>query len=275
MKREANHKISHSVFLGALFGTVTAIVTTVGCSSKPKPAATLALTSPTTNLSVSPVAPKSVAFTADGVPTKPVEKPVAKKDKTEKSKATSFKSRDYGVSFQYPWQYTRVGAKAIANDDSLQPQSDGLDGQMTLVRIDIPKGFYPDTDFDSGYFTLSIDPGLKKDECDATLKSDKDAKPQLVNINGLEYRWVETSSGGQGESAKVRDYAGFANDTCYELETGVKTKNDGLSREVDPDQVLRRLDPMLVSVKVDSAYQSPESQQLQSEKKDENSNAGK
>jgi hypothetical protein len=124
------------------------------------------------------------------------------------------------------------------------------------VRIEIPNGFYPGTDFDSGYFTLSIDAGLKKDECDSTLKADKDAKPQTVNINGVEYRWVETSSGGHGESAKVRDYAGFANDTCYELETGVKTKNDGISREIDPDQVLRRLDPMLISVKIDSAYKT-------------------
>jgi hypothetical protein len=261
MKRDSNRSNSgqfNLVVLGALLGTFTVIVTTAGCSSKPKPPASLALTSPTANMSVSPVAPKSVAFTADSVPTKPVEKTVAKKDRTEKPKATSFKSRDYGVSFEYPWQYTRVGAKAIAGDYSLQPQSDGLESQLTLVRIDIPKGFYPGTDFDSGYFMLSVNPSLEKDKCEATLKSDQDAKPQLVNINGIEYRWVEHNSGGNGESAKVRDYVGFADDNCYELETGVKTKNDGLSREIDPEQVLRRLDPILISVKIDSAYKPSE-----------------
>jgi hypothetical protein len=256
MKRAANHKISRQLspaVLGALFGTLTAIVTTAGCSSQPKPPAALALTSPMAKVSVSPEAPKSVAFTANSIPTKPIEKSKVQA-KADKPRAASFKSHDYGVSFEYPWQYTRVGAKAISNSSWLQPQADGLDSQLTLVRIDIPKGFYPGTDFDSGYFMLSVNPGLKKDECEATLKAAKDSKPQMVNINGVEYRWIETKSGGHGESAKVRDYAGFADDTCYEMETGIKTKNDGLSREIDTDQVLRRLDPILISVKVDSAY---------------------
>jgi len=245
-----------------LIGTLTAIVTTVACSSKPKP--TVVTKVRPASFVVRPEAPKSVAFTSETAPTKAVEKSVPPV-KGPQSKFNVYKSHDYGVSFQYPWQYTRVGAKAVADDYSLQPQSDGLNGQITLVRIDIPKGFYPGTDFDSGYFTLSINPDLKKDECEATLKTAKDSKPQMVNINGVEYRWVESNSGGHGESAKVRDYVGFATDTCYELETGVKTKNDGLAREIEADQVLKRLDPILISVKVDSAYQ-PNKEQPQDSK---------
>ena len=270
MKRESTRQLRPLIF-GTVLGTLTAIVTTVGCASKPKP--TVVLSAQPVSMSVRPQAPKSVAFTSDGVPTKAVEKP-ASAEKAPQSKFIGYKSRDYGVSFQYPWQYTRLGAKAVAGDYSLQPQSDGLNSQLTLVRIDIPKGFYPGTDFDSGYFALSVDPDLNKDQCEAVLKPAK-GQPQVVNINGVEYRWMESSSGSHGESAKIRDYAGFANDTCYELETGVKTKNDGLSREIDPDQVLRRLDPILISVKIDSAYQAPAKQQMQSAKENPPSESGK
>lgn len=254
-----------------LIGTLTTLVTTVACSSKPKP--TVVTKVQPASFVIRPEAPKSVAFTAETTPTKVVEK--AATPVKPQSKYVSFKSRDYGVSFEYPWQYTRLGAKAIADDYSLQPQSDGLASQLTLVRVEVPKGFYPGTDFDSGYFMLSLNPDLKQDECESTLKVAKGNNPQKVNINGVEYKWMETNSGGHGESAKVRDYVAFVNDTCYELETGVKTKNDGLSREVDPDQVLKRLDPILVSVKIDSGSQFPAKQQLQSSKEVPTTDSGK
>jgi len=112
----------------------------------------------------------------------------------------------------------------------------------------VPQGFYPGTDFESGYFMLSLNPEINEEQCNATVKSAKDDKG--VNINGVVFHRSELESGGHGEAAKIRNYVAFTNNTCYELETGVKTKNDGLSREVDPDQVLKRLDPILISVKV-------------------------
>jgi len=54
---------------------------------------------------------------------------------------------------------------------------------------------------------------------------------------------------------------------CYEIETGVKTKNDGKQREVNPDQVMKRLEPILMSVNIDTGKVSPAKQQLLSEVK--------
>jgi hypothetical protein len=76
-------------------------------------------------------------------------------------------------------------------------------------------------------------------------------------INGVEFRWIETDTGGRGQAAKLRQYATFTNGTCYELEMGVKTRNDdGLARDVDPDQVLRRLGTILRTVKILPAMQN-------------------
>jgi hypothetical protein len=182
----------------------------------------------------------------------PVVKPSA-------SKLLVYRSRDYGVSFVYPWQYAYISAKTVAKGDaSLRPKSDGHEGQFTLARVEVPSGFYPDTDFESGYFTLSLNPELSEQECEATLSPGKDGKVETETINGVDFRWVETESGGRGNASKVRNYVVFTNATCYELELGVKTSNrDGMAREVDPDQVMRRLDGMLRSVKIVQATQNP------------------
>ncbi len=235
-----------------LLGTLAA--TTVACSTKSKPA-------------VSSTVPASAslrpAVLQTGVPV--VEQPapvaVSKKASAKPSaaKLLVYRSRDYGVSFDYPWQYSFVSAKAVANgDDSLRPKSDGHEGQFALARVEIPKGFYSDTDYESGYFTLSLNPDLNQQECESVLNPANDAKPESDTINGVEFRWVETDSGGRGQAAKLRQYVAFTNGTCYELEMGVKTSNDGgLAREVNPDQVLRRLDGILRTVRIQPSTEKP------------------
>ncbi|HLJ96816.1 MAG TPA: hypothetical protein VKU02_26820, partial [Gemmataceae bacterium] len=177
---------------------------------------------------------------------------VVKPKQPHPTKLSSYNSHDYGVSFRYPWQYGFINARMVANGDaSLKPKSDGHDGQFTLARVEIPQGFYPDTDFESGYFSLSLNQNLNEEQCVQSLSSAKDAKLSTVNIGGRDFRWIETSSGGKGSASKVRDYVAFENGACYELEVGVTTANqDGLSREVDPDMVLSRLDSILQTVKI-------------------------
>lgn len=229
-----------------LFGALT-LATTVACSSDPKTAKASAkpVTSnaqPAIAQTVTPEPPKLVTVAEKKIS---AERP--------KSDLLLFKSRDYGVSFQYPWQYAFMNAKTVANaDDSLKPKTDGSDGQFTLARVEIPKGYYPDTNFDSGYFILSLNQDLEEDACYATLSAEKD-KLQAATINGVDFRWMESESGGHGSAAKVRNYVAYANGTCYELEAGLKTKNDkGLAREVNSDQVMGRLESILQTVTVAS-----------------------
>jgi hypothetical protein len=170
------------------------------------------------------------------------------------SKLLTYKSRDYGVSFDYPWQYAKIGPRAISQGDaSLQPRDDGTETQFPLVRIHVPKSFYPDSNLDSSYFALSLNSSLDEKGCEASLGAKKPELVQTTSINGLDYKWIETDTLGGGSSEKLRNYVAFANGTCYEMELGVKTANEeGLAREVDPDQVMRRLNAILQTVKVQS-----------------------
>jgi hypothetical protein len=237
-----------------LLGTLAAA--TVDCSTRSKPAVSSSSSMPA-SASLRP----AVLQTGAPVEEPPVPVVVSKKTSAKPSAAKSivYRSRDYGVSFDYPWQYSFVSARAVANGDgSLRPKSDGHEGQITLARVEIPKGFYSDTDYESGYFTLSLNQDLNQPECESMLNPGNDAKLESDTINAVEFRWMETDSGGRGQAARLRQYVAFTNGTCYELELGVKTSNEGgLAREVNPDQVLRRLDGILRTVKIQPSTEKP------------------
>lgn len=229
-----------------LLGTIAALMSTVACSNTPKSAKD----SPAPfHGSVIPAAYHPPTEKAQPVMVPASEQVQAK---IQPPKQITYKSRDYGVSFVYPWQYSYTSAKTIVNgDESLKPQSDGDEGQFTLARIDVPKGFYPDTNFDHGYFTLSLNQDIDEEQCASALGTGNDGKVKTESINGMDFKWVETEFGGSGSAATIRNYSAYVNGACYEVELGVKTKNDqGLAREVNPDQVMRRLEGILKTVQI-------------------------
>jgi hypothetical protein len=253
-------QVSTSVRSGrtlVLLGAVAAMAITLACSSNSKPVVS------SSRLAVSPSArPAALQTVEPAAPHVAAVAAASTNSQAEKPPASTlylFRSRDYGVSFHYPWQYAYLSAKSVANgDSSLQPRSDGHDGQFTLARIEIPKGFYPDTDFESGYFSLSLNQGLDQQQCESVLPLGPDGTVGTDTISGVDFRWIETDSGGRGSALKLRNYVTFTNGICYELEMGVKTSNqDGLARELDPGQVMRRLEAILRSVTILPATRNP------------------
>lgn len=243
-----------------LIGTLAFVMAAFACTSKPKPAAVSHSASPAVQTTAMQMPATAVVKTVSA----PVESKISAPTKSA-SKPVTFKSRDYGVSFVYPWQYAYINAKTIANSGALlSANHDGHDGQFTLARVEIPKGFYPDTDFKNAYFVLSLNQEVGEQDCYASYSSGKDAKPKTETINGVDFRWTERESGGRGSADRVRNYVAFANDTCYEMEVGVKTENDGLAREVDPDQIMHRLDAIVKTVKIDTGAEKEVAPQLQS-----------
>ncbi len=239
-----------------LLGTLASLFATVACSHQAKPKLT----------SSDPQGPQfrpAVLQSSELASQQPAPVVVSKKTKSNvkpsASKMFLYRSRDYGISFEYPWQYAFVSAKAVADADSaLRPKSDGHDGQFTLARVDIPKGFYSDTDFQSGYFAVSLNHELTAEQCNAVLTPTEDSPLNTISINDVEFRWTENDTGGHGEANRVRQYVTFTNGVCYELELGVKTSNQkGLAREVNFDQVMGRLDTMLRTVKIQITPDKP------------------
>lgn len=229
----------------ALLGAAAAAAFGLACSTK-----TAQSEKPATK--VEPVAyhpgvVKTVAAVSP-LPVEPATVPVVKKDP---SKLMIFRSRDYGVSFQYPWQFAYYSAQKIANsDDSLRPASDGHDGQFSLARIEVPRGYYPDTDLQTAYFVLSLNQNIGETDCTVTPAGKSTLHTET--INGTDFHWVESGSGGHGSASRVRNYVAFVNGSCYEVEMGMTTSNqNGLAREVNSDQVFGRLESILKTVKIE------------------------
>ena len=244
-----------------LLGTIATVLAAVACTSKPK-------SSTSSEKPVSAMVRPAAMETSAALVVKPASAEITEKaSPAEKptAKPITFKSRDYGVSFVYPWQYTFLNAKTVAKgDESLRPKPDGSDSQFTLARIEIPNGFYADTDLKNAYFTLSLNQDIAEQACAALVGADKNGEVQNQSINGVNFRWMETESGGHGSASKIRNYVSFANDTCYEVEMGVKTESDGLAREVDPNQVMRRLNAILKTIVIQSSTDKTAAPQLKS-----------
>src|SRR5690349_3473822 len=131
----------------ALLGSLVVVMACVACSQNSKqPISSSQPNSP----AVRPAVLRNVAQTVSEPIPVSASKESSSPVKPPSSQLLQYKSRDYGISFLYPWQYSFINAKTIADEASLRPRSDGHDGQFTLARVDVPKGFFPDSDLESG-----------------------------------------------------------------------------------------------------------------------------
>jgi hypothetical protein len=256
-------KKSSSKFTLIALGTAAVLFATAACSSSPKPAAKSAQPA---SASFHPAVYESAASKSAQPTAVALDETKLSVVKPPASKLMGFKSRDYGVSFQYPWQYAFYNAKTIAKlDDSMKPKSDGNEGQFTLATVEIPAGFYPDSDFERGYLTLSLNQDLDQEACAGSLGATESSKVQTENINGVDFQWVESEAGGRGSATKLRNYIAYSNGTCYEVQMGVSSKNErGMAKEVNHEQVMQRLDSILRTVKLSQPPQAVATQQLES-----------
>jgi len=170
-------------------------------------------------------------------------------------KLIAYKSEEWGISFKYPSTYTFKGSNApVESNANWYPgQSiDGHPGEVQLVTIEIPNELFPGTDLRLAIFSLSANRHITREECWSSV-SRNERTVSKVDLDGVEFRWSE---GGDAPSAAgFKDYAGFANSTCYEIETAVVTTRhgppEGTSR-VDEADLDRRMDEMLSSIEIHS-----------------------
>ncbi|MBS1852198.1 MAG: hypothetical protein JST79_14910 [Acidobacteria bacterium] len=172
----------------------------------------------------------------------------------------SYQNSSLGVSFQYPWQYSQKKGK-FANLDSegneIVPMNFVQTGGIALSTVEIPQGYFPDTDFVSAYFNLSVNPKLNAEECSqfSLFELDHDvSKADKVKVGEMEFSRIKSDVSGPD----VTYYHAFQNGVCYEFALGMQT--DDFTENVKPvsrAKVFRRLESMLATVQIDS-LEAPE-----------------
>ena len=166
-----------------------------------------------------------------------------------------------GVSFLYPKKY---GLKAV---DNTKQEAVSLPFDMNFVQpggvavasVELPKGSYPGTDLASASFSVSVNKNLTAEQCgqftllQLASTDDLAVQPTRMKLGGLELQEMEAISGSADKQADAKYYHRFENGACYEFSLGLSTQpgqSDDVVLPVDREQVFRRLERILATVKI-------------------------
>jgi hypothetical protein len=155
----------------------------------------------------------------------------------------------YGVSFRYPrnfalidsgdedsdsdrvisWQQAKQAAAGVRTAEELGADDSGA---VLLATIVVPDDAYPNTSFAGGSVQFAVNRYQTAGSCRANLATrvgDARGASGTVMAQGVAFAWVDTDSGDGNTEFSERDYAGFANDACYEffVRVGVKAAGTG------------------------------------------------
>jgi hypothetical protein len=250
----------------------------VGCSNEqPKPV---------TSTSQSPVvSTPPIAMTPTTTPApvqQAVSKPAHKKVVRKVSPTVTYANDTTGVSFDYPRKYAlKTGESATELVSSTPVPMDFIQpGGVALAAVALPESTYPNSDFASAFFNVSVNKTLTADQCSQfSVPQPNPASPADPNIQAIaqlttppisklklligdmELDSAETNSTGgldNGTRAQASKYFHvFQNGACYEFAMNVATtKLDAATTtkpsptHIDRNEVFHRLEQILATVKI-------------------------
>src|SRR5580704_4845716 len=230
-------------------GLIASGVGSAGCSSK---AASPAKTAP------APTGPRLAT------PSKQPER--AAKPAARESALSIYSNPEYGISFRYPRNFALQEADDLnenaPEDPSRARTPDQLaqdePGALLLATVVVPDDAYPNTTFAGGSLQLAVNRYLTAGSCRRELLSrlgDSNGRNGAATVQGVEFAWADNDEGDASTEFFERDYAGFANGTCYEffLRIGAGTTDDAdATRPPDEKKILAQMEKVLASLQFES-----------------------
>jgi hypothetical protein len=262
-------KINFEKTAGAVVFAMLLIVCSiaVGCSSdKPQP------TSSNNSSAITPPPAVTAPVSAPAVPALQASaKPVHKKVVRKAPVMLAYTDKTSGVSFQYPKKYSlktgdaadQLVSSAPVPMDFVQP------GGVAVAAVAVPETAYPKSDLGPAFFDVSVNKALTAEQCGEFLETKAAspaetgtpaettapaaAQPAKLMIGDMELQSAETlaSQGTREEASKY--YHVFENGACYEFALKVSTtniENEGGATHVDREEVFKRLEKILATVKI-------------------------
>ena len=215
---------------------------------------------------ISPPSQPAVTAPAPSAPATPVAETPKKVVKKHRPANATYVNSAYGVSFSYPRKYSlqsgdKLGASPL-------PTSFLKPGAVQVAAVDMPDDSYPETDFSSAVFNLSVNKDMTSDECMQFVPASKDggeAKPTTVKLGTNEYSVFEQISGEGARKSDLKYFHLFKNNACYEFALDVETSTQPESDLVDHGKVFQKLEKILTTARikdlqpteVENAHQTP------------------
>jgi hypothetical protein len=255
----ANHKktamIMGTVIIATLSGAV--LLSTNGCSKG----------STKTEIVAPAAVPQAQNSTVGGTTASVSNEKPAKTAKKKRPAVVTYKDKTNGISFQYPRNYAlKTGDKAKSDWAGMGPVPMNFvqPGGVSLAAVEVPQGFFPETNFTSAIFNVSVNRGVSAQECEQFASPENGrpgpVPPAKVNIGGVEFNQAEEFAADESKRAEAKYYHVFEGGTCYEFALGLATdesgKDDGI-KPVSHKAVFGKLEKILSTVKVEKET-SPE-----------------
>ena len=229
-------------------GLIASGVSSAGCSSK---AASPARRPP------EPAGPRLAP------PSKQPER--AAKPAARESALSMYSNQEYGVSFRYPRNFALEeagdlienapgGGSGARTPEQLAQEEPGA---LLLATVVVPDDAYPNTTFSGGSLQLAVNRYLTAGSCRRELLSrlgDSIGRNGVATIQGVEFAWADNDEGDASTEFFERNYAGFANGTCYQffLRIGVTTDAGDGARPPDEKKILAHLEKVVSSLQFES-----------------------
>lgn len=197
-------------------------------------------------------------------PVAPTPVDVPKKAAHKRAPIVTYKNNAHGVSFRYPWQYgLKTGDNAYLDWGNLGPVPMNFvqPGGMTLAAVEVPTGYFPESNLTSAFFNVSVNNKMTEEECGqfalpTHLEDDNgEVTPTKVKIGDLDFDQLEVYGEADNSQADAKYYHTFQNGACYEFALGMGTESiqeDEGVKQVNPDRVFQRLEKILATVQIKS-----------------------
>lgn len=164
----------------------------------------------------------------------------------------------YGISFRYPRTYLLDESSDSENSaiaEAQQQLTTDQPGATLVALVSIPPDAYPNTTFVSGTLEFVTNPSLSPDACHALAVPDDDAYTfGSTSVQGVTFAWRERTFAAMGSAELDRDYAGYANSTCYEfllqVSTGSNPNADPRIKPADAPKILHQLAKIVSSFQI-------------------------
>jgi hypothetical protein len=124
-------------------------------------------------------------------------------------------------------------------------------GAILLATMIVPEDAYPNTTFVDGSVQFALNRSLTPDAC-RDLPIARGGDVGTVTIQNAVFTWEQDASAAPDSDLVERDYAGFANNACYEFFLRVRTADVADEEDptilADPSKILRHLEKIALSL---------------------------
>lgn len=195
-------------------------------------------------------------------PQRPLAKTPVAKPAVRESAFSTYASTEYGASFRYPRNYpldegpldeVTEDTPGLRNQAELEGEQPGA---VLVATIAVPEDSFPNTTFAGGSVQLAVNRYLLEGGCQdypVTRTGDAKSASGTIRVDGVLFMWADSDQGEASTEYFERDYAGFANDTCYEffVRVGVEPSSDSDQvKPINQKKILGQLEKIVASAQL-------------------------